>query len=651
MFREIDYNNLWSYDIEVTPVVHNTGASIFFSAVFIREGNRVVFEISDRIDQTDELLSFISNRWLAGYNNHGYDDRVLQYLKELHYGDKFLNLEDKLKKLKSYSDYCIRNKEKERVELSNCTIDLMTLTYQYKAQKSLKMVGILLGHNIISESPISFETGLGMEDKDRDVVYDSIIKYNINDVIITDMLLSQSYGKLRLRQDTGRMYNIDINSSYDSEIAKILFTNEYKKRSGIDPTNLRTFRTECIVYDLVPDSIKFTDIPEYVELLEQLKKWKFNFAKYEDDIQEIIVKTKSLSHTIAGGGIHSNNEPQLYKSNEEELLDVDYDSYYPMIMLNFKFCPAHLDSNIFFGILKDLTYERIHFKSELKRLSRLEKTKEVQEAIENADINASRRKIIINAIYGLTNSDSFFLYDPMVTLQVCITGQLMLIYMAWKLEKLYKSTTCIYTNTDGLMVTTSQKKDVSTWIENFARSFNFTVEFTDMKWAAIRDVNNYVMMTQSGKLKRKGTFEYNIRLLSGYDMPIIGMAVEKYLVDSIPIEETIYNCNDIRLFTQSKKFDKNAKVYSYEYINQQLIEKELNLTNRWYITKSNCKVLKKDLYKGRERVTDLSSKFRARVILDIDPDVPISKYNINYSYYISEAKKLVTPFKKELKLW
>lgn len=651
MFRKIDYNNLWSYDIEITPVVYSTGSSVFFSAVFKREEDLVVYEISERKDQTEDLLKFISDKWLAGYNNHAYDDKVIQYLKEEYYAGNFKDLNQKLKSLKVYSDYCIKNKSKEKSELSNNTIDLMTLTYQYKAQKSLKMVGILLGHDKISDSPVDFRTGLGLEHLSRDEVFDTIIKYNINDVEITHMLLKASYGKLKLRQETGKMYNIDINSSYDSEIAKILFTHEYIKRSGKDPSNLRTYRKSCVVYDLVPESIKFTDIPEYTNLLEKLKKWRFNFAKYEEDEYEIIVKTRLLSHTIARGGIHSNNEPQLFRSSDRQILDIDYDSYYPYIMLNFGYCPEHLDSNVFFGILKDLTTERIHYKSELKRLSKLPQTPEVIAAIEDADINASRRKIIINSIFGLTNSDSFFLYDPIVTLKVCITGQLMLIYMAWKIEKLFKNTDCIYTNTDGLMLLTDQKEEVQNWIENFAKSFNFTIESTEMKWAAIRDVNNYLMMTTSGKLKRKGTFEHSIRLLSGYDMPIIGIAVEKYLVDNIPIEETIKSCKDIKLFTQSKRFDKNAKVYSYEYTNQQLIEKELNLTNRWYITRKNCKVYKVDLYKGKERKVDLSSKFRAKVLLDIDKNADISSYDIDYAYYISEAKKLVNVFKPSLTLW
>lgn len=379
-------NVAFGYDIELLPIVWNEGSGIFFSAVFLNDEDRLVFEISPRKNQSEELVKFLDQKpLLYGYNNHNYDDKVLEFLFFLMEENKF-----DLQVLLNYSKSIIESKEREKSLYSANTIDLMTLTFQYKAQKSLKMVGVMLEHPVLSESKVDFNTGLGLHTQSLDYVCDHLIGYNINDVEITKKLWDRSQSKLDLRESMMELYpDSDLRSAYDSELAKVVVLNEYNKRAATDASSLRTNRTQVAVKDLIPDKIRFDDNKKYSELLELMDSWVVDFTK--DDKSFFEIKSRLVAHTIAAGGIHSVAPPKLYRRGEYEILDADFGSYYPYLMLNFDIYPEHLDKDIFLGILREMTEKRI----ELKRLSKLEKDPEKLKVLA---LQADRLKISINSI-------------------------------------------------------------------------------------------------------------------------------------------------------------------------------------------------------------------------------------------------------------
>lgn len=624
----MDRSLAYGYDIEILPIVWNQGSGIFFSAVFSNEQDRIVFEISPRKNQLIDLVKFLDNKpLLYGYNNHHYDDRVLDFLLFLVEEDKF-----DLNKLLNYSRLIIDSKEREKCVFSNNTIDLMTLTFQYKAQKSLKMVGVMLEHPILSESKVDFSTGLGLEKESLDYVCDHLINYNINDVEIIKKLWLKSQSKLDLRESIMQIYpDFDLRSSYDSELAKVVVLKEYQKRAGVDVSSLRTYRTQVAVKDLIPEKIRFKDNKKYCQLLELMDSWVVDFTK--DDKSFFNVRSKLVSHTIATGGIHSVAPPKLYRRGEYEILDADFSSYYPYIMLNFDVYPEHLDKTIFLGILKEMTEKRI----ELKKLSKIEKD---PEKLKSLTLQSDRLKISINSIYGLLGSDTFFLFDSKARLQVCIIGQMLIMYMIYKLEELFPEDGCIYSNTDGFTFLTKNKEKIKSWAENFAKDLNFLIEFDEFEFVALRDVNNYLIKKVDGKLKRKGDYEHEPNILQSYNFPIIPLAVEKYFIENQPVDEFINNCNDIYKYCSSRKFDRNSELIWTRIENGTLIEEKLPKTIRWFICNKNSKIRKRDRYQGKERVSDISSGYNAFPLFDVKNE----EYDINKSWYIKEAKKLISVF-------
>lgn len=96
-------------------------------------------------------------------------------------------------------------------------------------------------------------------------------------------------------------------------------------------------------------------------------------------------------------------------------------------------------------------------------------------------------------------------------------------------------------------------------------------------------INDYLAIKEGYKdthnqklLKKKGLFIDSVKLGKGMDALIIPEAINKYLADEIPVEETIMNCKDLNKFITYQKVSKD---YEVEY-NGKLIQR----INRYYVS-------------------------------------------------------------------
>ena len=62
---------------------------------------------------------------------------------------------------------------------------------------------------------------------------------------------------------------------------------------------------------------------------------------------------------------------------------------------------------------------------------------------------------------------------------------------------------------------------------------------------AIVDVSTYIAVYEDGSIKHKSDFEIDKELHKNPSMRIVPIALEKYFVEGIPVEETIKNHKDI----------------------------------------------------------------------------------------------------------
>ena len=146
-------------------------------------------------------------------------------------------------------------------------------------------------------------------------------------------------------------------------------------------------------------------------------------------------------------------------------------------------------------------------------------------------------------------------------------------------------------------------------------------------------------------LKTKGLFIDQVKLGKGMAATIIPEAIIKRLADNIPVEETIRNCQDIHKFLTYQKVSKD---YSVEY-DGQLIQR----INRYYISTDGpwlykCKI---DSNGRRYNYIKLLTDSGVTILNTINKSDELPS-NINYSFYIAAAQKIVCMFKhKQLKLF
>lgn len=124
-------------------------------------------------------------------------------------------------------------------------------------------------------------------------------------------------------------------------------------------------------------------------------------------------------------------------------------------------------------------------------------------------------------------------------------------------------------NTDGLEIyhLRSDKQLVEDILNNISKLVNIPIEIDYYKKMIILNVNNYISVTTSGKIKTKGLFEdYQDIIGAGMyhkdtSAMIIPKALKEYFINGIPVEKTIEEENSIYEFCYG-----NPGSQSYKWI-------------------------------------------------------------------------------------
>jgi len=144
------------------------------------------------------------------------------------------------------------------------------------------------------------------------------------------------------------------------------------------------------------------------------------------------------------------------------------------------------------------------------------------------------------------------LYDPFMATCVCLTGQLLIVDLMNKIHKRVPDMEIIQLNTDGWVLSVPDK-DVPTLHEIVGQwkkktGFNVDTDIISKLWQ--RDVNNYVMEFDTGKIKAKGG---TVKNWKGGDFrsnstTIIDEALVEYMIKGTSIADTIMGCHDLERF-------------------------------------------------------------------------------------------------------
>ena len=163
-----------------------------------------------------------------------------------------------------------------------------------------------------------------------------------------------------------------------------------------------------------------------------------------------------------------------------------------------------------------------------------------------------------------------------------------------------------------------------------------------------KDVNNYIMLENNGDIKTKGAYVKNYSVKKGEEkfgnyvsnsMTIIDEAIVKNLLYNIPIEDTIFGCNDAIRFQITTKKGPTYKRVIWEVNGEEI---ETNNVNRVFAS-DNEKYGKLIKVKQNGRRDTIASLPEHCLVFNKDiSELDIKQ--IDKYWYIREAKNRINDF-------
>lgn len=642
---------VYVYDIEIFP-------NVFHCVVKNTEtGERLFFEISERKNDLQKLvdlfwtirnqsqtgiwernyttnLQFKTDKIFCGYNNIHYDNPIINYIIDFHKVMLKMSYSEICASLFKLSNLIIQSTDTNfnswtrwKYKIYFETLDLLTMLYSQKLRVGLKEMQVTMQFWNVQEYEGDFQSWLPTSEIPK------MIEYNINDVDSTEELLNRCKKDIDLRIAIEDEYGVKVLNKDGVNIGMKIITQKYLEKTGQTWNQIKDLRSPCDMIDLskvILPIVKF-DTPILKELLSEMKSQTVSPGRKGYEKHFIL---DGLEYCVGVGGIHTVNKPEeVIPSNDQVLSDIDVASLYPSMIIEHEFYPQHLGRE-FLEVYSQIKNERIEAKHNGNK-------------VKNETL-----KLALNGLSGNLQNEHNFCYSPFTVMQIRINGQLLLLMLAEQLIKL--GCRIVQANTDGLFVLRPKNKEVEFRhiCKNWETLTKLTLEedrFEAMYQFAINDYlaikEGYSDTKDPSLLKTKGMFIDKVKLGKGMDAVIIPEAINKCLADGIPVADTIYACKDINKFITYQKVSKD---YSVEYDG-----KLIQHINRYYISTDGpwlykCKV---DENGRRYKYIKLLTDSGVTILNTINKSDELPS-NINYSFYIAAAQKIVCMFKhKQLKLF
>ena len=264
-------------------------------------------------------------------------------------------------------------------------------------------------------------------------------------------------------------------------------------------------------------------------------------------------------------------------------------------------------------------------------------------------------KIILNSTYGLSNDENSFLYDPEFTMRITINGQLSLTMLYEMICEEIPNAIPLMQNTDGLE-TLIPREYVDKYMDICKRWEDITqlqLEHDTYSKIILGDVNNYIAVTEDGKSKCKGRFEYdNLALHKNKSFLIIPKAIHAYFVDGIQPEDFLAANQNIFDYCGGVKIKGDWNFYQHGIMHGEPFMYLLQHTIRYFVSNSGSKIIKRNNTDGREIQVE-AGKWMQTIMIDYQ-EKEFSEYDINFKYYLDNIYKEIRslePINNQLSLF
>lgn len=630
--------NIKFYDLECLPN--------FFCGVFMNfekgDNDYLVFEVSSRRNDFNDFIEFLlSLKAGIGYNIVEYDYPILHELIERREEFSKIPANQLTGIIREMSDRVI-NAERNLIWRPHFIQRDIYRTWHFfnnARRTSLKWLQFAINWpNLQDYDDLNSDVP---EDK-----YNDVIMYCHNDTASTKEFYytEDSQDKLSFRRAFGQRYGESIMNFSDSAIGEWVIVKEIEKRTGITKKQLKSMVQPFepfLLSDIILPNIEFQS-REFNKVLNMYRNTLLKSTKGEIEYE---IYYDNIKCKFGSGGIHAARKNKNYHTDDNYLvITSDVSSYYPNLAIQQRIRPAHI-GEVFFEIYDDLYTER---------------KKYPKGTTENGGI-----KIALNSIFGKMNHEKSPLFYPSGAMTVTINGQL-LFAMLIEMITVAGVGKVVMANTDGIEVYV-KREDVERYYNICSQWCELTgleLEHGVYNSLYIRDVNNYLAVTDTGYSYVKGDYEVNKDYHKDHSMKIVPKLTETILKHKLPLDresvtsmvEHAWNVCDYK-----GSFDfmigKRAKSNSYfeerffDPFSQQpeLHTNKLSKTIRYLIVKTRGSYLNKiftDESNEPEKESKINKGFQVEVCNFWDEEMyefKKSTIQINYDFYATEILKLLEP--------
>lgn len=551
----------------------------------------VVFKEGDEYEvihnDVEKLKSYIEvhkRDILVGFNNYHYDNIVLASM--LMGRDPY-----------ETSIRIIEKGERVNYKLNMVTLDVMQ---EVGMGVGLKSSQANLGMNIV-ETPVAFDIDRPLNKTELEL----ITEYCKNDVRDTEMLFEKREDYFMAKFEIVGEFGLaptSVTNTRATLASKVLECT----RTSPPHDRLHIEYAPQINWELIPQEVK-----EFFDDAEKQYRSGGDYEKIERT--KLNLNVAGVPHTVAFGGLHGAVEKY---NGSGSFLQIDVASYYPSLIIT-----------------------QGYMSRASKNPKLYEQLRETRYALKRAGNNKEYiYKILLNATFGAMKSQYNALFDPLQANNICINGQIILIQLIKELEPYCQ---LIQSNTDGIVVKYDQNYDkIEAIVKDFGERFNLGFDIDKITKIAQRDVNNYAIQYDNGKVKAKGRFaKFEHKGFEQNTLTIIDRALVNYYVNGKSISDTIieaYTSNDLLPFQIVAKMGGTFNgMYQERFTEEGSEFVQLQKVNRVFAT--NDKTLG-GIYKRKGDSYQKIANTAPNMIVWNESLDQFNKSKINLSYYIELCK-------------
>lgn len=670
--------NDWVYDVEFFMNFFCVGFRSFPDGE-----RRILFEISERKDEREELLAFLQTPGmrLIGFNNNAYDYPVLHYLIERPNEKLHVWWSDIQRQLFADERQDIYQKDRKVFQ-----IDLYKINhYDNQARStSLKWLEFTRRWYKVQDLPVD------PSKKVDPSIYNQLIDYNWNDIDFTFVFAEECMEAIQFREDMSKKLKKNVMDMSDVALGEYLNRVNYLKRTKYkwqDIKNERTYRTRFDLSDVIPSVVSFYD-PVMKKFLSDLKQTSMTDAgEFTFDIvfsnltgfdrvvsggipetgKQLLKEQMALNTIVrfAKGGIHTCDLPRIVDRKEGwVLMEKDVASMYPRSIVVDKIYPAHLGIEWNESINDAYNYRLDVLKPKLNELKKtVGKNHPEYRAVDSEQM---AYKLAMNGGgFGKLGSSYSWQYDPLAKYRVTIGCELKLLMLIEAF--VLRGIEVVSANTDGVVIHYPKEKQevvdrIHKWWEEKTQ---FVLEDTFYNKIVFSSVNDYIAVIVDGQTdqvlynKFKGDFEIDPDPHKNNSQRIVPIALMEYFINGKKLSDVVGKLGYEFVNSKGKKeqvtiYDyclgrKSTKSCVYHVVSGGKTEIIPDKVIRYFIS-TGRKTLLKQYTRGKMtgRFQKVNAGWNIEPFMQYQPPTAFNRskdgtgdYGISKTYYLNECMKVI----------